>query len=437
MNRHATTIGLVVGASFALSLTLALSGASASAGFSPGSGAGNGGGTASIYGNSLFGQTLTAEPFSLADLNHKYTIDTLDWGTSLAGAGTVTHVAAHSAAAVAVGTANADRARLRTRIAYHYQSGKMMTVLVTGYSTDAGQTNQVRRWGYYNDGDGLFFEQSGTEMRVVRRTYTSGSPVDTAVPQSAWNRDRLDGTGNSGVTLDVTKGNIYEIRYQWLGVGTVQYWVSGVLVHQLDNANQYAAPYMKTAVLPVQIEVVNTGASAAGGFTNICVSVRIEGGAQPALYTFGAFNASDISTPTTERPLLTIRPKATFNSVTNRILALPTRMLVSTEGNRAGWRLVINGTLTGASYTSADAASGYEFDVAATALTGGRTLLRGFLPDTNSSGDIDLSEVFGQISNALSRDAFDTSGTTLTVMGVNEAASTTNMRASLAWKEIR
>ena len=435
MNRYAATIGLVVGASFALLMTISTRSVAAS--FEPGSGAGNGGGTASLYGESLFGQTLVAEPFALADLNHKYTIDTLDWGTAIVGGGAVTHVPAKSAVAVTVGTASADRARLRTRIFYHYQSGKMMSVLVTGFASDTGQTNQVRQWGYFEDNDGLFFEQSGTTINVVRRTSTSGSPVDTAVPQSQWNRDRLDGTGASGITLDVTKANIYEIRYQWLGVGSVQYWISGVLVHQLDNANLYSAPYMKTAVLPVQIEVVNTAASTAGGFTNICVSVRIEGGAQPSLYVFGAYNPADIVTPATERPLLTIRPKSTFNSVSNRILALPTHLLVSTEGQRAGWRMVLNGTLTDASFTSADAASGYEFDVASTALTGGRTLLRGFLPETNSAGQVDLAEVFGQISNALSRTAFDADGTTLTVMGNSEAASNTAMRASLTWKEIR
>jgi hypothetical protein len=48
-------------------------------------------------------------------------------------------------------------------------------------------------------------------MQVVRRSSTSGGVVDDAINQADWNLDKLDGTGASGVTLDVTKVFIFVV----------------------------------------------------------------------------------------------------------------------------------------------------------------------------------------------------------------------------------
>ena len=56
-----------------------------------------------------------------------------------------------------------------------------------------------------------FFEQNGTDLRVVIRDDGSGSVVDSVVSQANWNVDKLDGTGASGITIDTTKDNIYFI----------------------------------------------------------------------------------------------------------------------------------------------------------------------------------------------------------------------------------
>lgn len=388
------------------------------------------------YGASAFGELRVSLPYTLLDWTWKYSIDALEWGTALVGGGTVTHQPNESSATVAVGTANADRARLRSHTHFRYQAGKGQRVLQSIINSNAGNADQTRRWGQYDDSDGLFWELAGTTFGIVVRTSTSGGAVDTKVNQSAWNFDKLDGTGRSGVTLDLTKGSIFEIDYQWLGVGVVRWFVNGLLVHETINPNTLTVPYMKTAVLPIQYEVVNTAGSTAGGFDAVCVAVRSESGEAPPEYSFGAFNSADISVTTTERPLLSIRPAATFNSLTNRMLLLPILMSVSTEGARAGYRLVFGGTLTGASWSAADAASGAERDSSATAITGGTTLFRSFLADLTAA-NVDIRAMFQTLARKLRLDAFGTVPDTLTVMGVNEAAGTTNMRASLTWGEVR
>lgn len=312
-----------------------------------------------------------------------------------------------------------------------------MRIRWTGYGGEAGNPNQVRRFGFFDDNDGLFFQVSGTTISVVRRSSVSGSPVDTSF--TVWNVDQMDGHGPSGIELDTTKGNIYEIDFQWLGVGSARFSVNGHLVHTLAHANTIAGPYMRTAHLPVSMEIVNVGASVAGSLTHICASVQIDGGDTPPEDIFCAFNSTDVSVGTTERPVLSIRPRLTYGAQTNRMLIIPRLLCASTEGSRAGFRLVYGGTLTGASWANVDVRSGTERDASATVLTGGQTLLRSFLPSTNEAQIIHLSDdmIFGRLRKHIHLDAFGVTQPALTVMMVNEATGTMNCRASLSFGEIR
>jgi len=389
------------------------------------------------YQRSAFEELRVAQNFTLADLVNKYEIDTREYSTSTATGGTVTHIPNQSAIRLTVTGTSGSESNLRTNTFYRYQAGKGLRIKQTVYHADTGQTNQTRRWGFFDANDGLFWQLSGTSFGIVTRTSTSGSPVDTSTLASSFSVDPLNGTGPSGITLDLTKGNIFEINFQWLGVGTVNFYVNGYLVHQIFNANTLAAPYMKTAQLPLSFQVINTGASTTSSMTNICNSVIAEGGEYPPEYSFCAFNSAFISVTTTERPVLSIRPKSTYNSITNRMLILPKLLSIATEGARIGFRLVYNGTLTGASFNSVSTYSGVEFDVASTSLTGGETLYYGFLPNANDAASILIDKLFEKIARVLRQNAFATGVDSLTVMAVNEQSGTTSVKAALVWGEIR
>ena len=386
-----------------------------------------------------FGELRVASPWTMADLVNKYEIDARTYGTSVATGGTVTHVPAQSAIQLAVTASSGSTAKLRTHTYYRYQAGKALRWRTTGYHTDTGQAGQTREWGFFDENDGLLFQLVGTSLFVTQRSSTSGAPVDTQIAKASWNWDKMDGTGPSQMTLDLTKANIYEAAFQWLGVGIVQFFVNGWLVHTFSNPNTLTVPYMKTAQLPMSWTVLNTGASSVGGFTYLCASVFVEGGSTPQFTTFGASNAVQKTIGVTEVPLISIRPKLTYNSIENRMLILPFRFSVSTEGQRAGYRLVMNPTLTAASWSSADAASGVEFDVAATSGTGGQELLRGFLPNNDDAVDVSLDLFFTEhaFGRVLRRDAFLAITDILTLYAVNEGGGFTLLRGGMAWQEIR
>jgi hypothetical protein len=69
---------------------------------------------------------------------------------------------------------------------------------------------------------GVFAAGANATASIVLRSSVSGSVVDTEVAQSSWNQDKMDGTGRSKITLDLTKIQILVIDAQMLYAGRVR-----------------------------------------------------------------------------------------------------------------------------------------------------------------------------------------------------------------------
>jgi len=96
---------------------------------------------------------------------------------------------------------------------------------------------------------------SGTKICLV---------FDKRVPQSQFNRDRLDGTGPSGYDVDITKMQMIGIQYTWYGAGFIDFMLRGgdgnfVFAHRMRNSNVNSEAFMRTGNLPVRYEVANYG----------------------------------------------------------------------------------------------------------------------------------------------------------------------------------
>ena len=92
-----------------------------------------------------------------------------------------------------------------------------------------------------------------TQFAIVSRT------VDTKVPQSQWNIDKMDGTGPSGMILDLSKMQMFYIDYSWYGAGYVRYGIRGrdgnvTYVHKTPNNNINSEAYMRSGNLPARYE---------------------------------------------------------------------------------------------------------------------------------------------------------------------------------------
>jgi hypothetical protein len=89
---------------------------------------------------------------------------------------------------------------------------------------------------------------------------------DTIIPQSQFNLDKLDGTGESGYIVDITKMQMIGIQWSWYGAGFIDYMLRGsdgnfIFAHRIRNSNVNTEAYMRTGNLPVRYEVVNESAT--------------------------------------------------------------------------------------------------------------------------------------------------------------------------------
>jgi hypothetical protein len=167
-------------------------------------------------------------------------------------------------------TSSAGSRVFRITNRYHYYlPGSSNLVLFTCAFGDSGKSNNIRRMGAFDEQDGVFFELEETTFNAVLRSSTTGAVVNQRVPRASWNKDTLDGTGLSGVTLDITKFNVFWIDYQWLGGGRVRFGIYGpdgsrIVAHEIENAGSNTRAYMKSGTLPLASENVNTGVTASG-----------------------------------------------------------------------------------------------------------------------------------------------------------------------------
>lgn len=105
---------------------------------------------------------------------------------------------------------------------------------------------------------------------VINPTYRGGTRSGvkylktqiTRIPQSSWNIDKMDGTGPSGYTLDISKMQMAYIDYTWYGAGFIRFGFRAtngevLYCHKIINNNVNNAAYMRSGNLPGRFEAVN------------------------------------------------------------------------------------------------------------------------------------------------------------------------------------
>jgi hypothetical protein len=331
--------------------------------------------------------------------------------------------------------------------AYHpYRPGKSLKISMTGVMGSA-TAGAVKRYGYGDDNNGIFFEQNGTSgLQFNRRTKTSGSVVNNTVAQSSWNIDKFDGTGPSGITLDVTTGFIIEIDLQYLGMGRVRigFNVNGILyyAHEFDNANSLAVPYMQQAMLPVLAEIVAAAGLAGDATCHFkCAEVSSEGGFEDILGYANSAEGTVTAANGSRTHILSLRPKTTFNSIANRsIINFEDIQILVTDAAPILWEFVAGAAFSVAP-TFADVNttfSGYEKGTGGTFsnLTTGVVLKAGYCNGAKDVGQIIGNEIANRAPCTLDRSGAVTALGTLSVL-VTGIGATSATRCSLNWKEIR
>jgi hypothetical protein len=390
-------------------------------------------------GSDAFGRLRTSSPLTLFDSSHRYKDNGL-WATSSGTGGTTTFDANAGLVTLNTTTTSGSEIIRETTKCFSYQPGKSLLVMST-FVMNAAKTNLRQRVGYYGASNGMFLEQDGTTVSFVERSAVTGSVVDTKVAKASWNIDKMDGTGPSGLTLDLTKAQIFWMDIEWLGLGTVRlgFIINGQFVHchSFHHANIISTTYITTASLPLRYEITNTGTTASTSvLKQICSTVLSEGGyelrgLQQAVGTTitAPYN---LATAGTFYPVVSLRLKA---ANLDAIVILTALSVLGVSSTNYLWRVVATATTTGGTWVSAGTNSSVEYNLTGTATTGGRILAQGYFSSTNQNTlQIDILKE-ALFSFQLERDGLTNTPYELSLV-MTAAGGSSTVHASMDFEEI-
>ena len=382
----------------------------------------------------MFGRIKISDAYSLFDSSHRYSQNG-DFSDIIETGATVTHLINESTAALNVTTTSGSKVYRETKKVFPYQPGKSLQVLQT-FVFAPPKTNLRQRAGYFSRQNGFYLEQDGTKVYFVKRSYVTGSVVETRIPQSEWNVDTLDGNGPSDIVLDLTKAQILFSEYEWLGVGSVRlgFAIDGyfIIAHQFNHANLISSVYITTASLPVRYEIENTGTTAsASTMKQVCVSVVSNGGYFKSTNPRSALRTTT-TIATTLYPLIAIRMAS---GKTDSVIVPSVFSLFPTTDDDYEYSVTRNPTtITGGSWVQ-HSSGNVEYNISATAMSDGERLIEGFFSATKQSTLSETSDV-QNFSLQLGRTNADTPVSDVIVLSAKVAAGTGGVKSVLGWFDL-
>ena len=381
-----------------------------------------------------FGRLRISNPVTLFDSSLRYH-ERHDFDTATANGGTLTYDFNASVRRLTVTNQSGSQVIRESLRVFPYQPGKSLLILNSFVMAPAISGLQ-QRIGYFTTNNGVYFDQTNTTKSFVIRSY-GGAVTEESIPQSQWNGDKLDGTGPSGLTLNLNASQIFWIDIEWLGVGTVRcgFIINGqyIVCHSFHHANlsQYSTTYMGTATLPVRCEITNLTATTASSsmFQQICSTVISEGGYTPYDITETAgtgINEKGLSTANIYYPIASIRlAPGRLNSI-----VIPRQIdILSPTVNYYRWVLLYNATLTGATWTGLSSTGTVQYDTGATAVSGGTELQSGFVSSRQSQdlGSDMFQYQLGRYLNGTSE---------MVTLALASTSNNAQILAQLGWQEL-
>ena len=239
---------------------------------------------------------------------------------------------------------------------------------------------------------------------------------DEFVPRSSWNVDVMDGTNSefnpSGMLLDPTKGNVFQITIQYLGFGGINFFIENPnngrfqLVHTIKYANTFTVTNLKVPNLSFQVFSRNiSNTTAVSTYASSCY-IAVQGVIKELglLRTYTSPITYALPGSATEFQLFAVRPSVIFSGQYSVINIVPTSLLLANDdpdsfivylyltpttyqASKISWS---NSGITANAYSSILIGSQPNSATLPTSATGG-VLLASINVPTSTSVTIDLS----------------------------------------------
>jgi hypothetical protein len=317
-----------------------------------------------------FNRIRVSQLTTLLDTNNIGGKDTLKMDEYISGTGSITYNTNQSMNTLSVN--GVGRATRQTRLYTKYQPGKSFLIFITGIlNNNSNDSSVISRLGYFDDNNGLFFEYSNETLYVVNRSYTSGSVVDTKIPQNEWNMDQMNGTGSSGINIDFSKYIIFTINFSWLGAGIIEFglYYTGThyLIHKIRN-NNIILPYIETPNLPGRFEIISTSGS--GSMKEACISINTEANQELIGQNFSVGTSANRSISGTETYIFGIRLK----NNARKLVKLQLISLICVSKGNINYKIYYvkaptSNPITSSNFQSVNTNSVVQYDETGTAVT--------------------------------------------------------------------
>lgn len=325
--------------------------------------------------------------------NYTYNVNTETNGTTTAGTGSVTSVSGR--AIVDTGASAASSASLSTRRLCETNTGRTVQVFAACAFSSAGVVGSSQYIGLGGTVNGLFVGYQDTVFGVLVRS----NSVDTFTAATAFNIDKLNGTGPSAFTLDPLKGNTHVIAFDGNAYGCITFGIMGskgdmINTHRVFLGNTSTSLGVRNYSGPLSAIVTNT--TNATSVSIAVASLSAYASTVPnLLQLMRGTDATRYIQSTVFVPVLSLINKVTFGAIPNTTSLKLANVSLSTDGTRGGIviGLYMNSTLTGVNASDVSTSTSVaQVDTSSTDLTNG-TYIQSFTLYAASDRTIELKNV--------------------------------------------
>jgi hypothetical protein len=244
----------------------------------------------------------------------------------------------------------------------------------------------------------------------------------------------MDGVNSiSGITLDPSKGNVFEVQQQYLGYGAILFSIENPghgkfqEVHRIEYANANTSPNMTAPYMRLEIEAENSGNTTSLSIFSASMAGFVEG-IQAPLRDLKVLGNTKTSVGTSFTNIISFRVSRIFQGRLNRAPCWPHLISAAVDGTKTSEIIMVIGATLGGEpdWTYLDSTDSImEYDTAATTVTGGRRVCQFSLGKTDSMQTL-LPDSYGHVCLDV--------GEVVTLAG-RATSSSSDISASMSWEE--
>lgn len=160
----------------------------------------------------------------------------------------------------------------------------------------------IREWGLATVENGVFFRLKSDGLLYAVRRSGSVEKEETVIDTSVL------------TDFDVEKGNVYDIQYQWRGVGSYKFFINLTLVAEMHLLGTLSELSMENPALPMCFNATRTTQDVEIHIG--CADITSENGLID-VEQYSSSYADNVSVNGTDKPVITLRNPLQINGQTN------------------------------------------------------------------------------------------------------------------------